>query len=330
LFKINLISAFTITLLFASFSFSKAEFRISAGPIIKGGFGETEYIMDAFARDDENNLYRVKSQLEFPLDFFMAGVEASGGLFNDGREDFAGQIGIFTSINNPRGLMTDYDWSSPVGYPLVQWSYTESEVDLTSILLHLEGRARVFSWEKVSTYLYGGFRYQKIEQDILGYTGWQLHPDPPPDTVYFSEDIYALYYRVSYYSPMAGFVYKLDLSPTTAFDIRAAYTRFYVKDYDDHILRRKIGTASGWGNGIYSAVRFRTALIPDSKLIYPFLDISGEFSYLNATMPQTQEWYGDDPISDGDETGQIVTGIPHEISSMQFWFGIRFGLSIAR
>nr|MBN2276887.1 omptin family outer membrane protease [candidate division Zixibacteria bacterium] len=317
-----------ILFLLVSVSVSNAGITLKTdlGPIIKRGFGHAEYVMDAYAWSQDEQLYRVKSKLTFPLDFFMAGVEIGIVPQLKSNDKLSFSVGLYTNINNPGGLMKDYDWSAPAGYRLTMWSYTESDADQKALQLDINGRYRVFSWNKVHTYLYTGFRYQKLEQDINGYTGWQLNSDPPPDTVFFSETHYALYYRVTFTSPMIGLIYSIKFTPGTSLDLMAAYSRFYASDYDDHVLRRKVATANGWGNGIYSSILFKTGIFPGLMKVRPFLEISGDVTYLKASMPQTQEWYGDDPISDIDDTGIIIHGIPHDISSFQFWLGLKLGM----
>ena len=57
-----------------------------------------------------------------------------------------------------------------------------------------------------------------------------------------------------------------------------------------------------------------------------FLQFSSTYNSINANGAQTQEWYGDDPSSPQDDTGEIFSGIPHTVRSKQYTLTAQLGI----
>jgi hypothetical protein len=218
--------------------------------------------------------------------------------------------------------MRDGDWYLLESGQSFKWSYTESNVKMSYIYVNFESslgfpRTRYAGFDMI-----GGLRYERIVQDIFDFAGWQY------DTLgiihNFDIQEHGLYYRVSYLSPYIGFRFKSGNAERTLFHLQAAFSPTYMKDYDDHLLRFKVSTADGWGEGILaqSGIRFN---LKKERPGRPFLELIGRFAYLHGSPSQTQHWYGDDPASPGDDTGTEFTNIPHTIKLTQFSLGARFG-----
>ena len=192
------------------------------------------------------------------------------------------------------------------------------------MLITVEGYLRVLQERQYSLDLWGGFRYQKIEQNIIGYEGWQIDTDGARHTVSGIER--GIYYRVTCKSPHLGLRSNVELGPHTDISAKAAFALVWASDFDDHLLRNKTATADITGHGFISGVSLRHQM-PSTGTMQPFFELVGELVYLHASGGQTQSWYGDDPASpDDDDTGTSLSGIPHEINSQQVSIGLRVGL----
>mgnify|MGYP006312806161 FL=1 len=116
----------------------------------------------------------------------------------------------------------------------------------------------------------------------------------------------------------------------------------YAYDRDDHILRKKLSTASGFGIGIAASLRgvFEldeaaagggaapgggTSARGENGPI-PYVAMGSEYSYLYVPAEQTQEWYGDEQATAADDTGTVISGLSHVITSSQFVITLSAGL----
>lgn len=313
---------------FSQTLFAEGKLNFTFSPIINRSFGYTNYVMDAYASGSDGIVVRLKSELKFPLDAFMTGARICAYKEKMDEKDWFIELGLLKNLNNPAGLMKDHDWIAPAGFALFKWSYTESNAELKSILVNIQASKRIFSWSKSSTYITAGYRYQKIEQDIIGYDGWQYDiTSPNPERYNISGTERALYYKVTYKTPFAGVLYNIETSQRISFDITAAYILAFVSDYDDHFLRYKVAVADGTGRGFFAALNFHYMLGNKNQALRPFFSFEGQFITMKVSTEQTQTWYGDDPIQEGDETGTSISNVPHDISTLQLTLGLRIGLT---
>jgi hypothetical protein len=334
--KGNLLISVVFVLSLAQTSLAQNKVKFTVIPQLSQSFGLTEYIMD-IADPQEEGIYVLKSQLEFPLDVAMAGVTVGVHSTRDTLYAWSLEGGYFLNIEDPGGIMKDHDWETVwrvIGTDTVtywgeveKFSYTESRAEMKSALITVEGYLRVFQKRRFDIDLWGGFRYQKIEQNIIGYKGWQLKRDSSvARVVYVSSTDSAAYYRVTFNTPYVGLRSNIRLNPNTSLSAKTAFALVWASDFDDHLLRNKIATADITGKGFISGVSLRHQM-PHNGKIQPFFELVGEFVYLHASGSQTQSWYGDDPASpDYDDTGVVRSGIPHEINNRQASVGLRVGL----
>ena len=98
-----------------------------------------------------------------------------------------------------------------------------------------------------------------------------------------------------------------------------------MSDYDDHVIRHKSATASGWGEGGRGAAGFKVFLKrePHSR---PYLDVSADILYITGSLKQVQTYYGDDPGTSEDETGLVYSNVPHKITTLQYAIRARLGI----
>jgi hypothetical protein len=305
--------------------------HFSFAPKLDIGFGHTTYTMDnVYGTDSTGAIVAIiKSELKFPLDAVYAGVK--GEMFSEtaGRRDWFADASYSINISDPRGVMTDGDWITPIGGVAFQWSHTESDMEFKYNAFAIHAGYRFYSWEKANTFAVIGYKYQKIVQDNINITGWQydFRYDPPPknsiDTV-----VYALHYKAVYHEPSVGILYNMQFNRKVNFDMSLGYMHVFASDVDDHILRNKISDASGTGPGFYSSVELNCRFGSQQARIKPFINVNAEFNYLHVSTSQTQRWYGDDPITEGeDDTGHVEKNIPHKFTSMLLFVGIRAGLA---
>jgi len=324
--RIKIITAVVSFLILFQVVAAEQKIGINVGPRFSKSFGHTNYELNALVGYDQSTPIYARSKLEFPMDAVWggAGFEIYG--MNDGRKDWTAEISYMTNVNDPGGKMKDADWFTSPGYQSVQFGYTESDAVLTSFIINAEVSKRIYSWANASTYLMLGFRYQKIEQDIIGFSGWQLNDEL--EKIFFSGDEEALYYKVTYSMPMAGIKYNLDFNPRSSLALTAAYLLTFADDLDDHLLRYKVSDADGTGYGFMSNLYFRRYLSGMNSISRIYIDFVADFMTMKIETDQTQVWYGDDPATpEVDDTGTILPDIPHEITSLQFNLGVNIGVT---
>ncbi len=323
-FRFGIISILLILIIVSSSIAQSKQFSLSFKPYIGFNSGKTEYIMEL--KDIMGNF--LKSQLEFPLDQTMVGGEIDLKILPGTNSEIGFTIGYYTNLNDPSGKMYDHDWWNFRTGSIEKFSYTESDVEGTNNIMLVEVDKLVLLNENGSLSLTGGFKYQKIEQEIFGINGWQLDPDNDWEPFEFNlPDINALYYEITYKLPNIGFRVDYNIVQALSLQSRIAYTRAFITDYDNHKLRFKQTDADITGNGVLAdfTVHWNFESMPLKGL---FVELSGDVTSIKATGKSTQSWYGDDPVEDGDETDQVFDGIPHEINTTQYRFGIAVGMGL--
>jgi len=292
--------------------------------------GVTDYFMDIPAGVVDDREVRLKSKLEFPL-----GAIAAGGRFgieknDDFGLDLSADAGVYFDFNDPSGKMVDDDWLAVENSADFKFSHTKSDVEMDYLRIDVNAQKRFLSLNKSGLYITAGYIYERIEQDIFGYDGWQIDlNDPDLERQYiFNESIHALYYWVIYHMPSVGVNYRLNLSSISNLTINTSGMWVFVEDFDDHLLRNKTAVADGSGPGIKLGLNYRLQPGQQAQKMKLFFDFGGQYLYTSIDTDQTQSWYGDDPATPGqNETGQSFSGIPHEISLSQLNLFIRVGFA---
>lgn len=306
----------------------KTDFSIS--PFIGKGFGYTKWVMQMSGYVDVDVYGTVKSELDYPLDALYGGVELRIGSSPTAFKGWSVKLSVGTNLNDPSNVMKDHDWITIPGYFDEKISYTESSVKMSSILGAVEGQLTLARSRIVRFGLIGGVRYQHFDQKLYGAVGWQL--DTALERFYFNayQDTLVLTYKVTYTMPNIGLFYRLQFNASSSAELRGAFTIPFVSDEDDHVLRNRLATASSTGMGFIGGIKLRFAPQLAGKKMRPFVELDGELLSIDAKPKQTIKWYGDDPITPDpadDETGDIITGIPHHITSKQGYITARVGLT---
>ncbi len=308
-----------------TFSSELPSHRIAVEPYVQANFGYTNYVLKATG---------VRSELEFPLNTLFAGGKIAYAIQDNGLDEWLFQLKASTSLLEPRGELKDHDWYVYAPYPDIKFSYTESDAVMNYLDFSLSAEKRLYSLPVF--HLYGATEYslQYIDQDAMGYTGWQYVQDPntsqgdnyPYGIALLNSDVKALDYTVIH--QRFGIGARMSWRPSYNFEVKAALMPqlLYVEDEDDHVLRNKLSTAEGFGFAGKSELSL-TYTWGQKSTFEPYVSLQGQFNYMRANIDQTQEWYGDDGATPTtDDTGTKITGITHIIESIQGGVSISAGI----
>jgi len=259
-----------------------------------------------------------ESELEFPLDVLLLGASMTlEGKFKTG-ELWGINLFASRSINHPSGYMEDSDW---IGLPEYKWrekfSFTESDAELKALLVYVEGRFGLMTKPNFSLELLGGYEFQDFSFEIFGACGWQGFED---DMVYFDtlQGINVVDYDVTYRILYGGIAAYFKISPRFCLEAKAAFSPLVsANDHDDHILRNKTGDGNCNGGAVKLGSNLRWIIFKTSSKSNWFLGLGFEFMKIDTDGAQDQSWYGDDPASEEDDTGNRVTGIKEKLTSNQ-------------
>lgn len=111
----------------------------------------------------------------------------------------------------------------------------------------------------------------------------------------------------------------MTLTPTAglAVSIEGGLALPFASDRDDHVLRNKLSEAFGLGIGAFAGLETRFRWGNAQAGSRPYLLLSWRWLGLRANTRQTQVWYGDDPGTAGDDTGDWISGVDHQLSTRQ-------------
>ena len=300
--------------------------RFFVEPILQKGFGGVAYDLSF----SQGGGYTGLSRLEFPQLALEAGLVAGFSISQGEKREWLVEASVMHSTLAFAGSMNDYDWTQYLAYPKVPISYTYSQDSTVSWHASLEAAWTLAFAKPWSLALYGTYRYQDLSHVEDGYTGWQYVPDATADgvvpVVVSSTTPDVLEYTLSSHTIGVGLMGDLAPLPGFSLELRAAFTPVYVSDSDDHKLRTKLSTASGWGSGFYGDMRAKY-LLSRSSGVTPYFALEGELIYYVVSTTQTQYWYGNgDAANGGPGQGTLITDVGHVITSTQYQVGLRFGL----
>jgi hypothetical protein len=309
---------------------SNRQIKFSVGPSFGYNVGHTTYdFAIGVPGAASGEIAYLRSELEFPVDQFMAGGAVRLQSFLGDVEDWSLMLSGLISANNPGGTMTDIDWVRVVDGYGGTFSHTESSSEGSNLIVNFQFTKRLVGRTRHSIGVAAGFRYQRIRQDIDNFAGWQVpYYQPTPTRVEFEvNNVPALEYRVTYVMPMAGLHLVLRPSRAVSVDARALYALTMADDFDDHLLRNKEATADGRGSGFVGSLRADWLLRERAPGSRPFIGVEAEVVTLTVEGDQKQVWY-DDEVVQGEvivPRGTVYSGLPHDFISTQYRVGLRFG-----
>jgi hypothetical protein len=283
--------------------------------------GDTRYLMELPGSPG------LSSELVFPLNTLLVGLTFHGERMagrRDGGWNWSLEASIAVNLRAPFGKMQDYDWDMYPGYPKTLWSYTESDPTMLWLAASTAWKPALAAggWGKLEAVL--GYRLHYISQREYGINGWQYDTAL---TLIDDPGLLALTYWVLWNIPTAGLAVTLNPAPAVTVALEAGLAVPYVSDQDDHVLRYKLSTAHGLGLGGYADLSARYSWGRAEARVRPYLSLTGSVLYMKANTLQTQTWYGDDPNFAGDETGMVIPGVDHQISTRQFTAALTFGIT---
>ena len=288
--------------------------------------GETEYDFNLSQNlplpNDSSVLVTTRSLLEFPLDVYLAGVSVGINRGTDERTAWTIEIGIYTNIGDPDGLMKDHDWFTIPGVFDGKFSYTESEAKMKMVMFDLEGTALIYDFGGASISILGGYRYQKIEQEIIGFSGWFIDTSLTQQTQSGTEP--AIDYWIIYKGPKFGLSFQKDFSSKVQLNLKSAFSMVWAKDFDDHLLRGFHTFADGTGKGILTGGNLRWNLNNLISNRHTFFELQANYDYLSVDATQTFEQYADGGPNEN-PVGTSFGGLPHDLKSSQYRFGVNLG-----
>ena len=293
--------------------------------------GETEY--------DYNVTYPVilpsgdmvvrsnRSLLEFPLDVKMAGGSVGIMKSNQEKTIWTVELGLYTNVGDPGGLMKDHDWLSLPTYFDGKFSYTESNAKMKMVMFDFEGTALIFDFGGASISILGGYRYQKIEQEIIGFSGWFIDWLFDTNLTQQLQSGYepAIDYWIIYKGPKFGLSFQKEFSSKVKLNLKSAFTMVWAEDFDDHLLRGFHTFADGTGSGILTGGNIRWDLNDQLSGGQPFVEFQASYDYFSVDATQTFEQYADAGPNEF-PVGTSFGGLPHDLKSSQFRFGVNLGL----
>jgi len=302
--------------------FADKQLEFSFAGTIARMFGQTSYELKV-----TDPVLGVMSLLEFPLSSTVVGLKAALEKHTNRGMPWAVRTSFYTNLGDPSNVMKDSDWFLYQDYPPIYFSYTESDTEMRYLQATVRFDARLYSRRWFAVYGTGGYRFQYVDYDIMGYEGWQ-YVDTDLDDEYelyvisASPILKVMEYEITHHAPMAGIALSIT-TPNLAVDLAAGYQLVFISDYDDHVLRSKLSTAEGIGHGLLCSLEGRYTLKRRIGVFRPFMFLAADFSYIYADIVQTQEWYGN---LDSVPKGTRYTGISHLIKSALFTSTLGFGL----
>ncbi len=260
---------------------------------------------------------RVRSLLEWPVNFWLAGIEA-GTSFKAARSSdrwlLEGRLD--TNLGDAYGKMEDSDWISSRSENLREtlFAHTKSNTDSFALLGELTvGYRFARLLEHLWVDLLTGSRQELYSMTALGAKGEYLN-DGAFERVEISEEIEAADYRVVHILPFVGS--RLVVQPAEFFRmlVSARLHALLSFSHDDHLLRKKdaFGRAHGAGLSVLVA--------PELTVVGPLsLGLSSEVFYLRSvTGVLKQEFYADDPETPQNELNGSVPNSNFAVRSLRF------------
>ncbi len=283
------------------------------------GFGSTEYFLDV-----NDGSTGVQSLLIFPTDALYAGVQYTytppGGAWQ-------AEVALSTNITAPYSMMLDYDWFYYVGYSSIPFSYTESNLVFRALDVKTRGSLTLIDTPQTKIYLTGGYNLFFNYQLMTDYAGWQYQDndsDGEYEAVYISSNADGIEYWVLFHMISAGAAWESRLDSSISLRLEAAPIAGLFFDSDDHLLRYKLSTASGFGLGISgnAALRYEPASSSASSW---YAELYTAIRWFQANGSQRQYWYADGDQPEGTEN----TGIPHQVTLFDPQIGLKFGFQLS-
>jgi len=261
----------------------------------------------------------IESELEFPLNTWMAGVsgEYTFANYREQRE-WKLRVTFLKNIGGASGVMKDSDWlTSDLDILEVGQAhpgkdiYSESAIDLDATIFDLTAVFNTIREDRINIgplvrFLYESFKFTASNTNQVGY-GPYSNPPPLGYTVYIPGK--TLDYEVTYKILALGVNCEYPAYQKFRANFQLAYSPWArANDIDDHVLRYKRSTSSTDGSAFLASLGLNWDLRPDVTLT-----IGGEYRKIRTSGSQTQYYYA------GPYVGATSPAIPSRIDSTQLF-----------
>lgn len=250
-----------------------------------------------------------RSELEYPLDVGMLGLELAYTI-EAGSQAY---LRLFKNLNQPGAPMLDSDWigTGSNGQALLyKFSYTESRSQVDWLAAESGLQSRQLKLFGRSFRLGVQLRVEYSWHQLYGVTGWQKFPDS--NRVEFSayQNEKVLTYQLWLFDSSVFLSFPVLSNEKIEIESRLFLSPLvYALDLDDHVLRRKTSQTQALGGGL-RWVNYLQWRLSKSQSLY--LHAGLRFVYTAGEMKQ--RFYGDDPGTPENDTGEAYNGIDASIA----------------
>lgn len=273
--------------------------------------------LKAFSMTGENSYTTTfasgQSKLKWPIDVKTAGITLT--LSADDLLEL--ELGLASDPwGKSSGHMKDYDYIDESRYPgRTAHSgvdiFSQSGLDSRALICSVRSRVLPLRYRYVSVGVSAGYEYQEFDYRAydtrqVGFGPWidQTSSASGPVSTYAAEyDIFSV-----------GLVARSSIENVLILTLDASILpAVRVTDEDDHLRRSRLSTSSCSGSGYQTAL---STLFKVSKRC--FISTECALSRIHTYGDHEQYWYGDDPASSINDTGQRLTNISAEIDQKTF------------
>ena len=255
-----------------------------------------------------------QSKLEYPHNYSSYGFAFQFRRKRHIYKDYFFNLSLIVNANFPADpISVSQLYNNPPLYNDFLYHYTESDARLDKFEIDVNYGREFYRNKDLMFFWSAGFLFYSYKFDYYSLYGWErnISASSVIDSFSTHQDILVSTYDVSYHGLYVGS--RVEFCPTKiiTFGGDAKVSPIMIAlDVNDYILLFFTGESKIRG-GLYVGVNgdFRIETPTDLLSTYFFIRTFGErFSF---SGHQTQKWYGDDPGTSYDDTGDKIKGIPN-------------------
>ncbi len=241
-----------------------------------------------------------RSKLEWPIDARTIGIRLGLSAQDIFEAEFNIAASPWESNHNP---MKDYDYLDETGAQIQHDGvdiYSESDLDSKALVFALQSRIFPLRTRFISAGFTAGYQYEKFDYRAyntrqIGYGPWQNQTS--------SLSGLTSTYTVNYNIFSLGLALQSRVEDTLIITLEAsALPLVYAKDEDIHLERNRVSHTSASGGGYQASI---SSLFKITGNWF----ISSRYSFIRIATDghEDQYWYGDDPGTTGNDTGDSIS-----------------------
>ena len=248
------------------------------------------------------------SELEFPLDVYMASIEGSIKF----AEKWKVSANVKKNITSDAGQMKDSDWGIIFDDPTSLDIYSESDADLEALITDINLRYRFYKKSNWSFIAGFGYLRQNFDYEVSNLDQWY-----PSLNDYYGYDVghdckngKVLEYEVTYNIPYMQIGTQFKIKDKFRLEANLGYSPIVnVEDEDHHFILSKVSKGDCDGNAILISLEGRYDFLK-----HWFLTLQLDYMMINTDGKQKQ-------YTDGEWTATI----DQEIESKQIFTALAAG-----